>query len=132
MLFSDADLDEAQQDAESLMTDTLLVTRGGGGTPVTSPDGTVTVPPGEAIHNGIGRIQARATEAQDKTVAGADVLTVASLAQVPVSVPLQDGDTIEVTASETDPLMVGRTFRVESVVRKTHATKTTANVEEAP
>ncbi|MGJ9405265.1 DUF6093 family protein [Nesterenkonia aurantiaca] len=121
---------EGRVEAEALMTDTLLVTRRSGN-PVTGPDGKVTIPT-ETVHDGIGRIQGRSSEGLDKTVAGAAVLIVTFQAQVPVSVPLKDGDEIRVTASEMDSMMVGRKFRVESVVRKTHATKTTANVEEAP
>ncbi|GAA1110545.1 hypothetical protein GCM10009650_12530 [Nesterenkonia jeotgali] len=116
--------------AEALMTDTLLITRSSGN-PVTNPDGTVTRPV-QTVHAGVGRIQGRSTEGEDRTVAGADVLIVTFQAQVPVGVDLRPSDQVEVTASQMDPLMVGRTFRVESVVRKTHATKTTANVEEGP
>lgn len=126
----DEAIQEGRSAAEQLMTDTLLITRRSGN-PVTNPDGTVTRAT-ETIHDGKGRVQGRSTEGEDKTVAGASVLIVTFQAQVPVSVPLKDGDLVEVTGSEMDPLMIDRTFRVESVVRKTHATKTTANVEETP
>lgn len=122
-------LKRGRETAESLMTDTIHVTRRSG-VPTTDPEtGQVTYPT-ETVHSGIGRIQSRGTEATRKTTAGADVLIVTFQAQLPVTVVLQGDDEIEVTASESDPLMVGRKFRVEAVIRKTHATKTAANVEE--
>lgn len=124
-------LARGRQAAQRLMTDTLRVTRKSG-TPVTDPDTGQVSYPTEVVHDGIGRIQSRGTEATTTTTAGADVLVVTFVAQLPVTVPLRDDDQIEATASEVEPLMVGRKFRVESVVRKTHGTKTVAHVEEVP
>lgn len=120
--------------AESIMTETVHITRRSEN-PVTDPEtGQVTYPSitiyPTGDEDGRGRIQAGGTEATTTTTAGADVLITTFQAQVPVTVDLQDGDQIEVTGSKADEMMVGRTFRVESVERKTHATKTTANVEE--
>lgn len=123
-------LKRGRRHAERLMTDTVIVSRRSS-VPVTDPETHEVSYPTETIYEGSGRIQSRNTEGKDFTDAGAAVLIVAFQAQVPVSVPLQQNDLIEVTASESDPLMVGRVFRVDSVQRKTHATKTEANVEEA-
>mgnify|MGYP006892278397 CR=1 FL=1 len=123
-------LKRGRRHSERLMTDTVIVSRRSS-VPVTDPETHEVSYPTETIYEGSGRIQSRNTEGKDFTDAGAAVLIVAFQAQVPVSVPLQQNDLIEVTASESDPLMVGRVFRVDSVQRKTHATKTEANVEEA-
>lgn len=122
-------VEEGRVEAEVIMTDTVLVTRRSD-MPVTDPEtGKVTYPTG-IIHDGRGRVQSRDTEGQTYSDAGAPILVTAFQAQVPVRVGLQKDDQIKVTASESDPLMVGRTFRVDSVTRKTHATKTRANIEE--
>lgn len=123
-------LAEGRAAAESIMTDTVVVSRRSS-TPVTDPETHQVTYPTEIIYEGRGRVQSRDIEGQDYTDAGAPVMVMAFKAQVPVRVPLQTNDLIEVVASESDPLMVGRKFRVDSVPRKTHATKTEANVEEA-
>lgn len=123
-------LAEGRAAAESIMRDTVVVSRRSS-TPVTDPETHQVTYPTEIIYEGRGRVQSRDIEGQDYTDAGAPVMVMAFQAQVPVRVPLQTNDLIEVVASESDPLMVGRKFRVDSVPRKTHATKTEANVEEA-
>jgi len=123
-------VEEGRVAAEEIMTDTVVVTRRSD-VPVTDPETSQVTYPTVTIHDGPGRVQSRDIEGQDFTDAGAPVMVMAFQAQVPVRVPLQKDDLIEVVASESDPLMVGRKFRVDSVPRKTHATKTVANVEEA-
>jgi len=122
-------VEEGRAFAESIMTDTVVVSRRSS-TPVTDPETHQVTYPTEIIYEGRGRVQSRDIEGQDYTDAGAPVMVMAFQAQLPVTVPLQKDDLIEVVASESDPLMVGRVFRVDSVQRKTHATKTEANVEE--
>lgn len=123
-------LAEGRAAALEIMTDTVVVSRRSD-RPVTDPEtGQVGYPTTE-VYEGPGRLQSRDIEGQDYTDAGAPVMVMAFQAQVPVNVQLQTNDLIEVVASESDPLMVGRKFRVDSVPRKTHATKTEANVEEA-
>lgn len=117
--------------AERLMTDMVVVSRRSA-LPVTDPVTQEVTYPTVTVYEGRGRVQSRNTEGKDFTNAGAAVLVVAFQAQIPVHVPLQHDDLIEVVDSESDPLMVGRVFRVDSVQRKTHATKTEANVEEVP
>ena len=121
---------EGRVEAERIMTDTVVVSRRSS-VPVTDPETQKVSYPTEAIYEGPGRLQSRDIEGKGFTEAGAPVMVMAFQAQVPVSVPLQPNDLLEVVASKSDPLMVGRVFRVDSVPRKTHATKTVANVEEA-
>lgn len=122
-------VEEGRAAAEEIMTDTVVVSRRSD-VPVTDPETSQVTYPTVTIHDGRGRVQSRDTEGRDYTDAGASVMVTAFKAQVPVSVGLQKNDRIEITASGSDPLMVGRVFRVDSVPRKTHATKTTANIEE--
>jgi len=122
-------LAEGRAAALEIMTDTVVVSRRSS-TPVTDPETHQVTYPTEIIYEGRGRVQSRDIEGKDFTDAGAAVMVMAFEAQLPVTVPLRSNDLIEVVASESDPLMVGRVFRVDSVQRKTHATKTEAAVEE--
>ena len=122
-------LKRGRRHAERLMTDTVTVSRRSS-IPATDPETHKVYYPTETAYEGPGRVQSQSTEGKDFTDAGAAVLVIAFQAQVPVSVPLQKNDIIEVVASKSDPLMVGRRFRVDTVQRKTHATKTEATVEE--
>ena len=124
-------LAEGRAAALEIMTDTVVVSRRSS-TPVTDPETHKVSYPTEPVYEGPGRLQSRDIEGKDFSDAGAPVMVMAFQAQLPVTVPLQKNDLIEVTDSESDPLMVGRVFTVDSVPRKTHATKTVANVEEAP
>lgn len=115
--------------AESLMTDTLTITRASG-EPVTGPETFEVTYPSTVVYAGKGRIQSRATQAEDVTQGAHDFTLGDSTVQVPVSVPLAVDDEVTVDASQTDPLMVGRVFRVVIIPRKTHATMVRAGVEE--
>ena len=114
--------------AESLMSDVVRVSRASG-RPATDPVTGVVSTPSEVVYEGIGRVQSRQTEAE--TVDGVQVYVLSSLVvQLPVHVsPLVD-DEVQVVESATDPLLVGRTFRVKGSPRKTHATMTRCEVEE--
>ena len=114
--------------AESLMTDLVRVSRASG-LPVTDPvTGVVSVPSVE-VYEGIGRVQGRATEA--KTVDGVQVYILSDLTvQLPVSVEPVVDDEVRVVESLTEPHLVGRTFRVKSAPRKSHATMTRCEAEE--
>lgn len=124
-------LKRGRRRAEAMMTDTVVVSRRSS-VPKTDPVTHKVYYPTETIYEGIGRIQSRNVQGRDFMDAGAPVMVMAFQVQVPLHVGLQENDLIEVTVSGSDPLMVGRVFRVDSVPRKTHATKTVANVEEAP
>ena len=114
--------------AESLMTDLVRVSRASGG-PVTDPVTGVVSVPSVVVYEGIGRVQSRQTEAE--TVDGVQVYVLSSLVvQLPVHVsPLVD-DEVRVVESLTEPHLVGRTFRVKSAPRKSHATMTRCEAEE--
>ena len=114
--------------AESLMTDVVLVSRASG-RPVTDPVTGVVSTPSEEVYEGIGRVQGRATEA--KTVDGVQVYVLSDLTvQLPVSVEPVVDDEVRVVESLTEPHLVGRTFRVKSTPRKSHATMTRCEAEE--
>ena len=114
--------------AESLMTDVVLVSRASG-RPVTDPETGVVSVPSVEVYEGIGRVQGRATEA--KTVDGVQVYILSDLTvQLPVSVEPVVDDEVRVVESLTEPYLVGRTFRVKSAPRKSHATMTRCEAEE--
>ena len=114
--------------AEALMTDLVLVSRASG-LPVTDPETGVVSTPSVEVYEGIGRVQGRATEA--KTVDGVQVYILSDLTvQLPVSVEPVVDDEVRVVESLTEPHLVGRTFRVKSAPRKSHATMTRCEAEE--
>lgn len=114
--------------AESLMTDVVLVSRASG-LPVTDPETGVVSVPSVEVYEGIGRVQGRATEA--KTVDGVQVYILSDLTvQLPASVEPVVDDEVRVVESLTEPHLVGRTFRVKSAPRKSHATMTRCEAEE--
>ena len=115
--------------AERLMTDTLTITRASG-EPVTDPETFEVTYPSEQIYAGKGRIQSRDTDTEEVTQGAQDFTLGDSIVQVPVTVPLAVDDEVTVISSLTDPLMVGRVFRVVIIPRKTHATMIRAGVEE--
>ena len=114
--------------AESLMSDVVRVSRASG-RPVTDPETGVVSTPSVEVYEGIGRVQGRATEA--KTVDGVQVYILSDLTvQLPVSVEPVVDDEVRVVESLTEPHLVGRTFRVKSAPRKSHATMTRCEAEE--
>ena len=114
--------------AEALMTDLVRVSRASG-RPVTDPETGVVSTPSVEVYEGIGRVQGRATEA--KTVDGVQVYVLSDLTvQLPVSVEPVVDDEVRVVESLTEPHLVGRTFRVKSAPRKSHATMTRCEAEE--
>lgn len=114
--------------AESLMSDVVRVSRASG-RPVTDPETGVVSTPSVEVYEGIGRVQGRATEA--KTVDGVQVYVLSDLTvQLPVSVEPVVDDEVRVVESLTEPHLVGRTFRVKSAPRKSHATMTRCEAEE--
>lgn len=115
--------------AERLMTDTVRVSRPSTAA-VTDPVTGVVEYPSAAFYEGRGRVQARQLDSQEAGNGG-QFFTVSDFTlQLPYDTDLEPGDVAEVLASETDPLMVGRVFSVESIPRKTHMTAVRASVEE--
>lgn len=125
---------DGRAEAEALMTDTLRVTRKSS-TPVTDPvTGKVTYPSvvvypvGDG--DGRGRVQANALQDREVVVAGAGFDVSAFTVQLPYDADVRDDDEAVVLASRTDPLMAGRTFRIDVIPRKTHATMLRCGAEE--
>lgn len=115
--------------AESLMSDTLRITRKSSA-PVTDPvTGKVTYP-SVTIYEGRGRIQSTGLQGREVTTGGADFDISTFTVQVPFDVDLHNDDEAEMVASRMDARMVGRTFRIDTVPRKTHATMMRAGAEE--
>lgn len=115
--------------AEGMMSDTLRITRKSS-SPVTDPvTGKVTYP-SVTIYEGRGRVQANALQDREVAVGGADFNVGAFTVQVPFDTDLHNDDEAEMVASRMDARMVGRTFRIDTVPRKTHATMMRAGAEE--
>lgn len=115
--------------AESLMSDILRITRSSS-SPVTDPVTGVVTYPSETIYEGRGRIQSTGLQGREVVSGGADFDVSSFEVQVPFDVDLQGDDEAEVLASRMDARMVGRTFRIDTVPRKTHATMMRAGAEE--
>lgn len=102
------------------MVDACTIKRPSGTT--TNPDGTTetTYAP---VYSGKCRIQTN-DPYESRPEAGEHVSTVLrDVLQVPMSVTgVQTGDYVTVTASELDPDLVGRVWRVAGPSRKTHQT----------
>lgn len=116
--------------AESLMTDLVRVSRASGG-PVTDPVTGVASVPSVVVYEGIGRVQTRARMTESERVEGVQMYVLSTMVlQLPAHVsPLVD-DEVRVVESLTEPHLVGRTFRVKSAPRKSHATMTRCEAEE--
>lgn len=116
--------------AESLMTDLVRVSRASGG-PVTDPATGVVSVPSVVVYEGIGRVQTRARMTESERVEGVQMYVLSTMVlQLPAHVsPLVD-DEVRVVESLTEPHLVGRTFRVKSAPRKSHATMTRCEAEE--
>ena len=116
--------------AESLMSDVVRVSRASGG-PVTDPVTGVASVPSVVVYEGIGRVQTRARMTESERVEGVQMYVLSTMVlQLPAHVsPLVD-DEVRVVESLTEPHLVGRTFRVKSAPRKSHATMTRCEAEE--
>lgn len=91
---------------------------------VTDPaTGEVTDTPGELVYAGACQVQVTSTAPEQNDAA--DVRY--HLLPVVVSVPIDEtryeqGDVVTITASQLDPALAGRRYRVEAVLAKTYAT----------
>ncbi|PSK96696.1 hypothetical protein CLV30_12578 [Haloactinopolyspora alba] len=106
--------------AEALMIDTCRVRRVTG--TVTNPDGTTSTTYNE-IYAGACRIQT-SDPYESRPEAGEYSFTVVrSVLQVPMSVTgIEVGDIVDVTASQLDPDLIGRVWRVAGPSTKSHQT----------
>lgn len=120
---------EGRAEAEALMTDALTITRASS-VPVTDPvTGKVTFP-AVTVYSGRGRVQANNLQDREVATAGTSYDVASFTVQVPYDTALRGDDEATVTASATDPHMVGRTFRIDTIPRKTHATMLRCGAEE--
>lgn len=111
--------------AERLMVDTCTVARPGAVTdPVTGE--------AEAVEVYAGRCKIQTYEGYEQNpTAGGAVLTVQRYrVDMPVSFRPEAGDVVTIVASQTDPHLVGKTYRVTAPFSKTYATASRCFVDE--
>lgn len=114
-----AALARAQRAAERLMTDTCVIRRQVG--EHVGPGGVVT-PQYAQIYAGKCRVQQRAGTARESEPGEAHLLLLRLELHLPVSATGVDAeDRATVTASATDPALVGREFAVRELAHKTLA-----------
>lgn len=127
-----------QRAAESLMTDTIRITRPGG--IHVDPDTGAETPGGETLYEGPGKVQTAGGIASQASTASGDSSNLGGLVPVwtlylhlPISVTgLATGDTALVIRS-SDPDLAGRRLRLVNMQsEKTYATARRWNVEELP
>jgi hypothetical protein len=116
--------------AESLMVDTVTITRADGPSTFDDALGTVTEATVE-VYDGKARItQDRAVNENDAG-AGRTVETIRRELQIPIAAPrVEVDDIVTVTSSAHDPDLVGRVLRVAALHNKTHATARRVAIEE--
>ncbi|MEV8180328.1 DUF6093 family protein [Specibacter sp. NPDC078692] len=127
-LFDPDDIDEAREDAESVMFDTCVIDRPG--VPVTDAAGVVTTPktrvyptPAEIADGNPGRCKVQQTIAQGGgPVAGGHVFIVQDgRLDLPVSAgPFAVDDVATLTSSLKTPHLVGNIYRMAEVYEKSY------------
>jgi hypothetical protein len=96
-----------------------------------NPDGTYPVVPGVLKYAGIGKVQAADTIGNEAEAGERMVMVTRFEVHLPVSAPQSAvGDVWTPTASAGDPQLVGRRFRVTSLMHKSHPTARRLAVEE--
>lgn len=111
----------ARRLAESLMVDTVTITRAG--TPTPDPETGLETPSTVTIYSGKAKIQTfEPYESEPDGVAHQYVSQRLAL-HIPVGAgPVAVDDIATVTAAPRDPAMVGRSFRIAASMNKTAAT----------
>ena len=109
--------------AESLMTDQIVVRRKTGDT-YTDPDTFEVIPVYEVVYQGQAKIQTYEGFETNSETAGASVTVQRSQVHFPVgAADVHIGDVVTIIAGSSDPLLVGRSYRVaQHAPVKTHAT----------
>lgn len=119
---------QGQAAAECLMKDTCTVRRKTG-TAFNETTGKYTDIFGITVYTGKCKLQDRMVQGESEA-GGREVVTLASVLHLPVSVSaVQVDDVAEMIASE-DPALVGRKLRVAQVFYKTYATARRLQVED--
>lgn len=125
----DALLASGRRAIERLMVDECVIRRDGGTS--YDPDTGYPTENSSEVYAGKCRVQQQTASAGARDVGEAAVLLLRLEVQVPMSVVgVQADDVVEVTASQHDPDLVGRRFRVRDLFHKTHATSRRLGVEE--
>lgn len=115
--------------AEAGMVDTCVIRRVASGS--TDPDTGVITPTYATVYTGRCRVQQSAAQATGVEAGQAYRLILRLELQLPMTVTgVQPEDEVEVTASEHDPDLPGRVFRVRDLAYKSHATARRIGVEE--
>lgn len=116
--------------AEALMVDACIVDRVTGST--VDPDTGAEVPTYTTVYDGPCRVQSRntATTSPNTGEQRVDLLTLEVQLPVDASAGLAVSDRVRITSSVHDPDLPSRTFRVENLAHKSHATSRRVSVEE--
>jgi hypothetical protein len=113
--------------AENLMVDACVITRKTGET----TSGGVITPTLTTLYTGKCRVQVKSEAGAGQNVGEAFRVVERHEVQLPMTVTgLQEGDSIQVTASALDPDLVGRVYVVRDVLRKSHLTSRRVTVTE--
>jgi Family of unknown function (DUF6093) len=107
--------------AEARMTDACSSRRQAG---TTHDDATgETVPTWTAVYSGPCRVKQSSAQASTSTAGEAEVLLQQPELHLPISAAMhRPGDEVTITASATDPALVGRVFRIRAVPAHSQAT----------
>lgn len=108
---------------ESIMTDTVVITRPGTPATFNATDGTMIGGDRVTVYTGKARVQTASTNRNDATAGEQEVASVTTAVAVPADVTgVRKGDRVLVTASVSDPRMSGATVYVTSVEMSSFAT----------
>ena len=128
-----AELPEMRARAEALMVDACSVTRAGADAAAFNPaTGGYTQPDPVDVYAGKCRVQVTdALNEQTPEYGGREVTLQQAIVSVPIDATgIQVGDVVTITAANYDPELVGVTYRVLAIHRKTHATARRLRCEE--
>ncbi len=129
-----AELPTLRREAEALMVDSCTVTRAGVGPgTVNETTGAVTPPAPTTVYTGRCRVQVPQAVPSEQDAGGAPVAVQPTAVSLPVvgSEGVEVGDVVTITAATFDASLVGVTYVVRGLHRKTHATARRLRVEEA-
>jgi hypothetical protein len=118
--------------ANELLTDTVTVTRVSGAPGPMDPEtGEPSPAPTDTVYAGPGKVQTYEPYEATKTSAEHVYIEQRYQLHLPITAPRVDvGDTVTVTASQTDPLLIGKKYRVAGEHAKTWATSRRLLIDE--
>lgn len=109
-----------RQQAESLMSDRILVTRASGD--VWDEDTGQYIPGTETVYEGIGRLRDTSSRGRRVDDAAADTTVMSLTLSVPIGTPAEVGDVAEVVESATNAALVGNRYRLMEPTDSSYAT----------